>query len=244
MATAPERVRRALLRVASQARRDLQAVARAAGKDPAAIRAGLFATAPVIVSDYNLGAATLALDWYEEIRDEVAPRRLFVPTVRTRVSDEDVAATVARTTAALLDAEPTNLDRVTAESMADLEAEVQRKVVSGFRDTITENVVADPAAVGWRRFARPEACKFCLMLADRGAVYTAATARFAAHGREMRGGRKGGECMCIAGPAFGGKETWANATPMQYVASKRKRTEKERAALRDYLNHNFPDAPG
>ena len=49
--------------------------------------------------------------------------------------------------------------------------------------------------------------------------------------------------MCLAGPAFDG-EGIAKATPMQYVASKRKRTEKERAALRDYLNHNFPDAPG
>lgn len=60
----------------------------------------------------------------------------------------------------------------------------------------------------------------------------------------MAGGRKGGNCMCIAGPAFGGKEIWAEATPVQYLASRKKRTAKQKAALRKYLNSNFPDAPG
>lgn len=247
MATKPERVRKALLRVVDAASVELRAVARKAAEEPPQFRAAMFAAAPLIVSEYAPGASTLALDWYEELRDEAAPRRLYTPTQRIRVTDEDVAATVARTTEVLRDFErqvDAEAERLMAEAAANLDAEIRRQVAEGFRDTITENAKDDPDSVGWRRFARPEACKFCLMLAARGAVYTEATARFAAHGAEMRGGRKGGECMCIAGPAFGGKEIWAEATPMQYLASRRKRSDADRARLREYLNHNFPDAPG
>ena len=34
------------------------------------------------------------------------------------------------------------------------------------------------------------------------------------------------------------------ANVYQYLASKRERTDAERAALRDYLNAKYPDAPG
>lgn len=252
MATSPRRVRSALLRVTGGARAELRAVARRAAEEPAQFRAALFAAAPLIVSEYAPGASTLALDWYEEIREEAAPRRLFTPTPRLNVTDEDVAAVVARTTEALRDFDrgdfekefAAEAEKFMAESMRQIESEVQQAVANAFRDTVIENTKDDPDAVGWRRFARPEACKFCLMLAARGAVYTEATARFAAHGANGRDGRKGGDCMCIAGPAFGGQEIWAEATPMQYVASRKTRTPERRAELREYLNHNFPDAPG
>lgn len=247
MATSPERVRRALLRVTTAAQREARRVAKVAAQEPTQFRAALFAATPLIVSEYAPGASTLALDWYEDLRQEVAPRTLFTPTPRLLVSDDDVAGIVARVTKDLANFErqaDADVERLMADSTKLLEAEVQRQVATAFRDTVTENTKDDPAAVGWRRFARPEACKFCLMLAARGAVYTEKTARFAAHGAMMRNGRKGGECMCIAGPAFGGKEIWAEATPMQYVASKRERSTADKARLREYLNHNFPDAPG
>lgn len=247
VATAPDRIRRVLQRITRQARRELRAVAQAAPQNATDVRSALFAATPLIVSDYSPGAATLALDWYEQIREEVAPQRLYTPTPRLRTTDEDVAAIVARTTEALHEIEQgllAELEVATTESLRLLESEVQKEIVAGFRDTITENTKDDPESVGWRRFARPEACKFCLMLAARGAVYTEATARFAAHGAEMRGGRKGGDCMCIAGPEFGGKETWAEATPMQYLASRRQRSAADRARLREYLNQHFPDASG
>lgn len=207
----------------------------------------MFAAAPLIVSEYAPAASALSLDWFEEIRDEAAPSSLYVPTPRLNVTDDDVAAVVAQTTEALREITREmegQIERMMAEAESLLADEVERLAATAFTDTITENVADDPAAVGWRRFARPEACKFCKMLAARGAVYTESTARFAAHGAVMSGNRKGGNCMCIAGPAFGGMEIWGEATPMQYMASKRKRTDAERAALRKYLNHNFPDAPG
>lgn len=247
VATAPDVVRRALLRVSGAATQELRAAAPDPAADPEAWRAALFAAAPLILDEYAPASATLALDWFGELRDESNARRRFVATPRLTVTDGDVAAIVARATADVVDLRreiEAEAESIFAEASLAVEAEMERLVADAFRDTITGNAQDDPESAGWKRFARPEACKFCLMLAARGAVYTRETARFAAHGALMRGGRKGGNCMCIAGPEFGGKETWAEAEPIQYLASRRKRSAADRARLRDYLNENYPDAPG
>jgi hypothetical protein len=247
VATSPSQVRRGLGRLAGGATRDLRRVAAQAPKDPAAHRAVLFAATPVILSTYAEAAGVLAVDWYEELRDDAGISDLFQPRLILSTTDDEIAAMVAQATTSLYDLQrgiAEEIEEAFAESLAQLEAEYEQAIANEFRDTITQNVDEDPKAGGWRRFARPEACKFCLMLADRGAVYTEATARFAAHGAVMGGNRKGGNCMCIAGPAFGGPTEWSEATPMQYVASQAKRTPAQSAALRAYLNKNFPDAPG
>lgn len=255
MATSPDAVRSGLQIVTRAARRDLREVAAAAPKDASGLRAVLFAATPLIVSEYVAGTAALALDWYEELRDAAQVASRFAPRPLALVTEDDVRAAVATATEALFEIEQgfvreieksaeEQIREALTESLSLLELEVEEQVVSGFTDTVTGNVEEDPDAAGWRRFARPEACKFCKMLAARGAVYTRETARFAAHGAVMGGNRKGGNCMCIAGPAFGGKDIWAEATPMQYLASKKRRTPEQRAALREYLTENFPDAPG
>lgn len=240
--TPPDRVRSALTVVSSAAVADVEAVAKAGGS-PEEIRAALFVATPLIVADYTDGSSALALDWYEELRDAAQPDEPFAPVPIHLVTDEDVRAIVAVTTVALVDTPVPDTDPVDV-AVELLGARIYELVTDGFRDTMTVNSDADPASVGWRRFARPGACKFCKMLADKGAVYTEKTARFAAHGAVMPGGRKGGNCMCIAGPAFGGREAWEEATPMQYLASRRNRSAAEKARLREYLNQHFPDAPG
>lgn len=237
MATSPDVVRRDLQVITGAATAEIAAVAQAAPEDPATLRAALFAATPLIVNEYAEGAAALALDWYEELRVDSGATTPFRPVPFVTVTDDEIAAIVARTTESLYDLQrgiEREIEETFAEMMAALEAEIQIEVADGFRDTVTGNVAEDPDSVGWKRFAQADGCKFCLMLAARGAVYTEATARFAAHTN----------CHCIAGPEFGGADTWGEATPMQYVASKRKRTAAERKALRDYLNKNFPDAPG
>jgi hypothetical protein len=244
----PDQIRRALGRVASGAIRDLRTVARSVpAEDPAAIRAALFAATPLIATGCTEAASVLAVDWYEQLREDAGVSSRFEPQLEVTVTDDEVAAMVAQATESLYDPQrgiEREIEEAFAESLALLEAELEREVADGFRDTITENVAEDPAAGGWRRFARPEACKFCLMLAARGAVYTKETVRFAAHGAVMAGNRKGGNCMCIAAPAFGGPTEWTEATPIQYVASQATRTQAQRDQLRAYLNKNFPDAPG
>lgn len=199
------------------------------------MRAALFAATPVIVSDYAAGATALALDWYEEIRAAAGAPSGFTPSPLMLVADEDVAAAVAVSTEALYDVQrevARDFQQALEESLALVEAEVQKFVASGFRDTMTGNADVDPDAVGWQRHARPDGCKFCRMLAARGAVFTETSVNFAAHTN----------CHCVVGPSF--DPTAPGASVMQYVASKRQRTERERADLREYLTENFPDAPG
>lgn len=232
MAASPEQTRAGLAVVSTAAAAEVASVASSAS--PGELRAALFAAVPLIVGDYADGAAALALDWYEDLREDAAPVSRFVPELVPRLSDDDVATMVAVTTADLrdLDAFDAEVEQLTAEVMRDITGEVSKAVADSFRDTITGNTEADPAAAGWRRHARPGACKFCLMLAAKGAVYTEATARFAAHVN----------CSCIVGPEFG--EPDETATAMQYLASLRSRTPSQAAMLRAYLNENFPDAPG
>lgn len=247
MATSPDVVRRDLRVITDAAQADIRAVANATPEDPATLRAALFAATPLIVTEYAEGAAALALDWFEELREESGVATPFRPVPFVTVTDDEIAAIVAQTTKSLYDLQrgiEQEIEETFAEMLAELEDAMVQEVQDGFRDTIVENSKADPESGGWKRFAQPGACKFCVMLAARGAVYTRETARFAAHGAVTNGKRTGGDCRCIAGPEFGGQETWAEATPMQYVASKRQRTEAERKALRAYLNKNFPDAPG
>jgi hypothetical protein len=247
MATTPEQVRHGLQLVATAASAELKTAAEQQ-EDPQTLRAILFAATPILAAEYGAAAAALGAEWYEDIRDTAAAlgqvTRVFRPRLIIPAREEQIAATVAGLTADLRDAvDATIIDFEQAKQriLADVADSVEQEVATALRETVTTNVAADPDAAGWRRFARPGACKFCLMLAAKGAVYTERSARFAAHGAVMSGGRKGGNCMCIAGPAFGPHE---EATPMQYVASRKKRTAKQKAALRDYLNENFPDAPG
>lgn len=238
MATSPSAVRRGLAVVTAAAVADMHRVTEAAGDDPRALRAALFAAVPLIVSDYSDAAATLAVDWYAETRAEVVTRRAYRPRPMKTVTDDTVRAVVARTTEPLwangtftLTAE---IDAEVARAVANLDGELELLVSDGFRETIVGNTLEDPEAVGWKRHANPGACKFCRMLAAKGAVYKKATARFAAHPN----------CYCIAGPAIGGQEEWAEATPMQYLASERVRTPEQKKNLRAYLKKNYPDAPG
>ncbi|WP_166390294.1 hypothetical protein [Nocardioides ochotonae] len=124
-----------------------------------------------------------------------------------------------------------SLAEVAAEVALDrLEPIVQKEIAAGFRDTIRDNVQRDPEAVGWQRKTRGAgSCQFCRMLAAKGAIYSKATATFAAHER----------CHCVAQPVWD-DGVGPEASAMQYVASKRKRSAAEKKALRDYLNENYP----
>lgn len=210
-----------------------------AAQGPADIRGALFAATPLIVSDYIDGSAALALDWFEEIREAARPPRSYTPRPFAVVDDDALMSSVATATTALHDLErdisrmtDDLLQQATEEALKVLEPAVQRDVAAGFWDTMTENAAEDPDAVGWQRFARANACKFCLMLAGRGAVYTEATADFAAHT----------SCHCVVGPSYDTEAPRADV--MQYLASSKRRTPQQQAALREYLNENFPDAPG
>lgn len=241
MATAASAVRRGLIAVTAALSADLNAVAagEAAGDRIPAILEAL----PVIVPAYYDAAGSLAVAWYDERRSEASPGKAFTPRIVGGATTEWIDREAARilslveTTAGTTAAQLTQATR----NVIDL---AEREAARGFRDTITQNTWSDDEAIGWSRFTRPGACSFCRMLAARGAVYKATTARFSAHGAVGRGRRRGGNCQCIAAPEFADGTHGPEASPLQYVASRKNRTPAQRAQVREYLNENFPDAPG
>lgn len=183
---------------------------------PEARRAALLDSIPEVIGYFSEGSAALAVDFYEEARAAANPKRTFI----TEMVINDRTVKIRRAVAWA--AEPLFVGDDAGERLREV---VQLEVARPNRDTILANRRADPASVGWRRITAG-GCKFCRMLADRGAVYKQATARFAAHTN----------CHCVAEPVFQGEAIGEEASVLQYTASKRSRTAAERAHLRDYLD--------
>lgn len=186
-------------------------------------RVQLLDTVPDVLGFYSEGSAALAVDFYDDARVGVAGRFSAAPVVLDR--------TVKIRRGVAWASEPLSVDddELAAARFAQL---MRSEMARPYRDTILTNRKQDPQAIGWKRIARGSAsCKFCRMLADRGAVFKESTAYFAAHD----------DCLCTAAPVFRGGEVGPEANVAQYVASKRRRTAKEKAFLRDYLAANYPD---
>lgn len=180
-------------------------------------------TVPDVVGFYSEGSAALAVDLYDDMRVGVEGRFAATPVILDR--------TVRIRRGVAWASEPMSIDddELAAARFAKL---MRSEMARPYRDTIIENRQQDKACVGWRRVTRgAKSCSFCRMLADRGAVYREETATFASHD----------DCMCIAAPVFKGGEVGPEASVAQYMASKRRRTAKEKAFLRDYLKGNYPD---
>lgn len=223
MATSPEAVRAQLAIVSAAAATDLAEVAQ--GSVNAAVEA-----LSLIVPSYYDAAASLAVAWYDERREESRPRTSFAPTIIGDPATDWIEREAAKF-AKQLDAD---LESETQRMIDELARLTEKEVARGFRETVRGNTIDDADAIGWSRVARAGACKLCVMAADRGAVYSKVTAFFAAHT----------DCHCAARPEFEGGEHGPEASVEQYIAAKRRRTERERKALRKYLNANYPDAPG
>jgi hypothetical protein len=114
------------------------------------------------------------------------------------------------------------LDQSMADALVRASGSMSRLVLDGGRDTITRTVAADPRASGWQRVVGGPSCDFCWMLADRGAVYSEATADFAAHDH----------CGCSVAPVYGDK----GRSVRDYVPTSRSISEADRARVRDWMD--------
>jgi hypothetical protein len=162
----------------------------------------------------------LAADFYDDTRERAgAPGRFSAePVILDR--GEKIGRAVAWASGPLFGEEGSTLAR-----LAEV---VQLETARPYRDTILTNRNRDPQAAGWRRVAA-DGCAFCRMLADRGAVYRANSARFASHPN----------CHCTAEPVFQGERIGEEASVVQYTASKRRPTERDRERVRSYLAENY-----
>lgn len=207
----------------------------AADAPPDAVPSLIFDALRLVVPAHYDAAGSLAVAWYDELRDEAQPSTTFAPTIVSEPNTDWIERELQTSFDEIMRDLEREADVLAAEMLAEAEALVQKEVARGFRDTIDGNAAVDSEAIGWSRHARDTGCKFCRMLARDSVVYRRErSARFAAHAN----------CHCVARPEFANGEHGPEANVYQYLASKRERTPDERAALRDYLNQKYPDAPG
>jgi hypothetical protein len=187
---------------------------------PEVRRAGLLEAVPEVIGYFTEGSAALAADFYADERDLAGVRGLFA--VDLKINDRTVK--IRRAVAWASDPLFNGDDEAAGKRLAQV---VQLETARPYRDTILDNRRRDPESVGWTRIASPSACGFCRLLASKGAIFKKETADFAAHDG----------CGCTAAPVFRGGEMGPEASALQYIGSKRKRTPAEKAALRDAIAH-------
>jgi hypothetical protein len=194
----------------------------ASSGSPESRRLALLNDIPEVIGYFSEGSAALAVDFYEDERERAGVRGGFATGMVINDRTVKIRSGIAWASQPLFDG---------AEDLASgrLAEVVQLETARPYRDTILDNRRRDPESAGWRRIPNPGACPLCRMLADRGAVYKQSTARFATHPN----------CHCSAQPVFSTNDTGEEASALQYIASKRKRSPREQAQLRQYLADNY-----
>lgn len=216
MPTSAAEARAALIALTGLARRDLFALwQQLADLPPDQLGDALADLLPLLGDRYGLAAATLAADWYDDLREasEVPGRFLAEPAA---LPDDARYQSLARWgVSPMFGANPEPL-----AALGLVWGGMQRTIADAHRLTIVDNSIRDPQASGWKRVGVGE-CSFCALLISRGSVYQESTARFASHDN----------CRCSAVPAFNGDPVPVNP----YTPSTRSISDADRARVREYL---------
>lgn len=181
---------------------------------PEAARDALLRFMPTLVETYGEAAASFAADWYDEMRADARIPGRFRAQMEPSPYLASVEPTVRRAAGALFTESP-------ADALVSLSASAGKYVLAASRETVARSTDRDPRASGWQRVTRGGSCRFCRMLAGRGAVYRRETVHFAAHG----------DCDCASVPSWD-----ADAPEVDvklYEASIRTTSLRQRAAAGD-----------
>lgn len=133
---------------------------------PETARDRLLEFLPLLVAKYGDVAATVSADWYAQVRSEAkAPGRFSVP-LAPNTADAKTIGTTRRLAADLFAGKPEDM-------LYSLHGAITKYALQSGRDTIDLAARRDP----WRpKVARvptgATTCRFCLLLASRGAVYS------------------------------------------------------------------------
>lgn len=156
--------------IAGLAERDLLAfVASLNFERPDLVQRALFEFVPVLVAQYGDVAATVAADWFDELRAAEGVRGRFRAPLAPLVLDEVVTDRLGFATRSSGPLWAGDVDAFTSF----LALMANEYVLQPGRDTVMQAAHADKAA--YARVPEPGACKFCLMLASRGFVYSKST---------------------------------------------------------------------
>jgi hypothetical protein len=191
------------------------------------IGGALFDVLPALISKWAVASASVAADWYDELRETAQVQGRFTAIV-SPLEDLGAEALAGWGDEALKDV--VDLDQPRKLSPLDsardrVEGGVQKRLVNAANLTVTDSADKDPHARGYMRRTRPGACKFCIMVASRGGVFTRSSSTFACHEH----------CYCEAVPAWGGQ-----ALPVgPYRPSDKPSNAKDRARVRKWIADNL-----
>lgn len=146
----------------------------------------LLEAVPLLVAAYGEVAATVAADFYDEMRDvsRVPGRFTAVPVAALNV--DDLLGQVRWSVGPLYSGNPDP-----AAALGRLSQKVDEFTLQPGRDTIARNTHRDPAGPRWARVPVGKTCAFCLVAASRGATY---------HSEETAARKFHGQCDCTATP--------------------------------------------
>lgn len=189
---------------------------------PAVARDALLEFLPLLTDTYGDMAATVAADWYDDLREAAqVPGPPFRASPADLVPEEVVQQRARFGAQHLWTPNP-------EQTLTFLSSAMSGYVLQPGRETIARSADRDPKASGWQRIARPDGCGFCRMLAQRGAVYKWSSVDFGAHD----------DCNCASAPSW---DPDAPEVDVQaYVASRRtsgmtdEQLERHRANIRMY----------
>lgn len=169
---------------------------------PDAVKAALFEFVPVLIAQYGDVAATVAADWYDELRLSEGVAGHFRAPLADLVPDEVVKARIGyatRPNGPLFDGDFGTLGKFMS------------LLTNGYalrpgRDTLMQAAHKDNAA--YARIPEPDACEFCIMLASRGfkyadersALYVIGT--LGSRQKQAIGEKFHDDCRCIVLPVW------------------------------------------
>ena len=125
---------------------------------------------PALVTEYGAMGASVAADWYDDMRDQAEAPKAFraeplEPSDRGARSLIGWALTTATDDAGLAGL---------------ILGGTQRRIADHVRLTVTSSSVADPSAQGWRRVGDGHTCEWCARLLD-GEIHYVEGYDFPAH---------------------------------------------------------------
>ena len=155
---------------------------------PVLVRDALLDFFPELVTVYGDSAALLGADFYDELRAVPASAARFTATLALPPNIEQAQAGARWALGPLFQSVPDPI-----QVLANLGGVAQRLVLQAGRDTISGAAFRDPVRTGYARVPVGVTCRWCIMLASRGAIYSDAAAA-------GDGNRYHGDCDCVPTP--------------------------------------------
>ncbi|RYE42575.1 MAG: hypothetical protein EOP24_32060 [Hyphomicrobiales bacterium] len=184
-----------------------------------ALRDALNDVLPALVESYGLAAASIAADWYDEVREANEIRGRFQAIV-DEVPDLGTPALVGW-------AEKRALSYESFGSLVS--GGVTKRVINQSRSVVMRSSIADPRASGWMRVAKPNACPFCAMLSGRGFVYKESTVDFYVHD----------SCGCLPAPNFPGRKPPVDPSAVRRALDERDPNAADVSRAREFIAANL-----